>query len=262
RNFPGVIDEVRIYNRALSATEVANLYTASKKIMKVNTSQNSKLITGLVGLWSFNGPDIGGNIAYDRSGQGNNGTIIGATLDSGKVGQALNFKGTTDIVSISDNAALDLTGPFTIASWIKATSQPGGWRNFVAKWAAGDDSLSAENSYYVAEEASGSGHVIKFRMEDSGGGTQIFGSTVLALNVWYHVTAVYDGSFMRIYVNGASDATPVSRTTGARDSATVFNVGNKTSNNSYGHPGPLDEVRVYNRALSADEIRRLYQMGK
>src|SRR5690606_20679208 len=101
----GVIDEPRIYNRALSADEVKNLYDLGTP-QTVNASQNSSMTSGLVGEWSFNGADISGTTAYDRSGSGNNGTLTnGPTPTFGKVGQALSFDGTDDYISVADPAS-------------------------------------------------------------------------------------------------------------------------------------------------------------
>src|SRR5690606_39089221 len=67
------IDEVRIYDTALSATEIQNLY-ANSKYTQINTPQNNKLTDGLVGYWTFNGPDMTSTTALDVSGSGNHGT--------------------------------------------------------------------------------------------------------------------------------------------------------------------------------------------
>ena len=101
----GAIDEVRVYNRALSATEIAKLYGSGA--VKVGASsvalqQGSTLANGLVGHWTFDSPDTRTTIT-DRSGQGNNGYFIGGATSSaktnGKLGQALRFDGVDDFVA-------------------------------------------------------------------------------------------------------------------------------------------------------------------
>ncbi|MEI8096833.1 MAG: LamG domain-containing protein, partial [Candidatus Moraniibacteriota bacterium] len=77
--FTGSIDEVRVYNRVLTQAEITKLYQTTATA-KVNTSQNTQSTSGLVGLWSFNGPDISGTTATDRSGNGNNGTLGGSSI--------------------------------------------------------------------------------------------------------------------------------------------------------------------------------------
>lgn len=93
--FNGQIDEVRIYNRALSESEIETLYESGQA--KLNSSQTNRLSDDLVGMWSFDGPDISGTTAYDRSGHDNHGTLLGGPQKTiGKVGQALSFDGADD----------------------------------------------------------------------------------------------------------------------------------------------------------------------
>ena len=114
--FNGILDDVRIYNRALSAAEITNLYQSGSA--KLNTSQNSKVTNGLVGLWSFNGPDMSGNTAYDRSTSGNNGTLTNGPVRAiGKVGQGLSFDGTDDYIGMP-SAATTVIDNYTMAAWI------------------------------------------------------------------------------------------------------------------------------------------------
>jgi len=114
-HFNGLIDEVRIYNRALSASEIQTVYKSG--LAKINSSQTKKLTDGLVGMWSFDGPDMAGNTAFDRSGQGNHGTLAGGPERViGKVGQGLGFDGVDDYVDAGDV----YNGVKTAAFWIKA----------------------------------------------------------------------------------------------------------------------------------------------
>ncbi|MEK7634837.1 MAG: LamG domain-containing protein [Patescibacteria group bacterium] len=120
--FDGSIDDVRIYNRALSGTEVVKLYKSGVTKLyktgtaKINSSQVGKIKDGLIGYWTFDGKDLSGTNAYDRSPVGTNtGTITGAVTTIGKAGQALKFDGTSAYVS-SGNVSNSLR---TITFWIK-----------------------------------------------------------------------------------------------------------------------------------------------
>jgi Concanavalin A-like lectin/glucanases superfamily len=122
--FNGDIDEVRIYNRALSATEIAKLYgfgAVKFTTSSVNLQQGSTLANGLVGHWTFDGPDVTDKV-YDRSGQNNHGYFIGGATSSakviGKLGQALTFDGTGQHVNIADDPSLAVS-TITVSGWVK-----------------------------------------------------------------------------------------------------------------------------------------------
>jgi hypothetical protein len=112
----GALDETRIYKRALTAEEVAKLY---------RTTAPDNPDTGLVGYWPFNGPDIAGTTAYDRSGKGGNGTLTNSpTKAIGKIGQGISFDGTNDYINLGDTSVVDFgTGDFTMSAWVYNTSQ-------------------------------------------------------------------------------------------------------------------------------------------
>jgi hypothetical protein len=118
----GSLDDVRIYNRTLSAAEVERLYKigATSKISKTLQGRDS-LTSGLIGWWTFDGPDMLTNVA-DSSGQGNTGKLVNmsTTTAPGKVGQALQFDGTNDYVDV--NTAVVSAPPFSFSAWMKFTS--------------------------------------------------------------------------------------------------------------------------------------------
>jgi hypothetical protein len=111
--FGGAIDDVRVYNRVLSADEITRLYQLGGTA-KLNTTVSSQpaLESGLVGHWTFDGKDISSTTVartvLDRSGQSNHGTTTGNPLATpGRIGQALSFDGTDDYVNVPDDASLD-----------------------------------------------------------------------------------------------------------------------------------------------------------
>jgi len=113
-----------VYNRVFSPSEILQLYKLGNDT--VNASQTSMLSTGLVGLWSLDGPDKAGTMVYDRSGSGNGGTIVGASIKvAGKLWQALNFNGTTNRITIPDSASLRSPTKFSIGAWVNMKSNAG-----------------------------------------------------------------------------------------------------------------------------------------
>jgi hypothetical protein len=135
----GSVDDLRIYNRALSPNEVLRIYqggslifnsSPSRKVVLESTPKNF-LANGLVGYWSFNGQDLNWstNTAIDRSGQGNNGTLTNMSTNTspvpGKMGQALSFNGTNSYVDVADATPLNPTTAVSLSSWVKTTTAGG-----------------------------------------------------------------------------------------------------------------------------------------
>jgi len=265
-NFPGSFDEIRIYNRALTSTEVANLYQSSPKITRMNSSQNSQLTSGLVGLWSFNGPDISGNTAYDRAGS-NNGTISGASVTPGKVGQGMSFDGSDDFITIPEFSSAEGSA-ITVSAWMKLDDYAGStgelivskFRSGFVQWYLRRDSTVNNNG--IAEL----GFTVK-----NGSGTEVSATSDTVFpsdNNWHHVVGVYDGSNVYVYGDGISlDSTPPALTGQIYDYSNSICIGSEWSG-SVCNPGgeifdgTLDEVRIYSRALSAGEVQQLYNMGR
>jgi hypothetical protein len=169
------------------------------------------------------------------------GTATWATL--GKYGKALTFNGTSARVTVNDAASLHLTTGMTLEAWVKPTASQSGWRTVIQK----------EVDTYFLDASSNSPR------RPATGGT--FGSTVtgvaapnaIPVNSWTHLASTYDGANIRLYVNGTQVAI-VARTGSIAASTLPVWIG---GNNPYGEyfNGVIDEVRIYNRALSVAEIQ-------
>ena len=196
--------------------------------------------TGLVAAYGFD-EGAGGAVA-DASGNGNTGTITAATwTTAGKFGKALSFNGTSARVTVAAAPSLDLTNAFTLEGWAFPIVTQVGWRTLVAR---------DVNRYYLMTSSSGT------RTPAVGGtytgGQQLYAPNPLPVNTWTHLAATYDRVTLRLYVNGVQVASRALTTVVATSTA-ALNVGA----NSYGEyfNGVIDEVRVYNRALTASEIQ-------
>ena len=249
------IDDFRIYNRVLTQDEVLALYK-SKEIV-INQSQNNKLTNGLVGYWTFNGQDTLTTIA-DVSGQSNHGYFIGGATSTakvvGKVGQALNFNGSTDYMRVT-SPYYTFGTEITVATWAKFDN----W-NYVLSQA--EFNVDAMGTNVWLWHASNGGFI--WYVNDNETWRNVTLST-LSTGKWYHLATVADTTSTRIYVDGVLTAS------GPGISSSIKNVPTSeigTNDIRYGgvgrppHDGVLDEVRVYNRAISAAEIKQLYLMGK
>lgn len=275
----GMLDEVRVYNRALNPSEIAAL--AGVGGGSVRTFASSKTLTngttlgpanGLVGLWSFDGGDINwtsasAGVAYDGSGNNNTGTLTSMTRAGnpvlGKLGQALSFNGTSNYVSLGTSATLSPTAK-TITAWINpAAFSPteGTIVHSGATWSFYD--CSAATTYCPAISST-LGY-----LHDGSGGTGVWRSpaNAITLNQWQHVAVTFDCSSDAnnpvLYVDGVSVTVteltaPSSMFCG--DTATKL-IGFETAFNTKYFNGKIDDVRIYNRILTTAEITQLYRLG-
>jgi Concanavalin A-like lectin/glucanases superfamily/Bacterial Ig domain/PKD domain/Glucose / Sorbosone dehydrogenase len=196
-----------------------------------------------VAAYSF---DAGSGTALaDASGNGNNGSISGATWSaSGKYGGALAFDGANDLVSVADANSLDLTTGMTLEAWLFPDALGTTWRTAVLKEQSGQLIYAL---YANTDTARPSGHVFV------GGDVDTRGTTTLPLNAWSHLAATYDGSTLRVFVNGVQASSravggPILTSTGA------LRIG---GNNIWGEwfSGRIDDVRIYAQPLTQTQIQ-------
>ena len=219
---------------------------------------------GLVGFWSFDGPDMFSTKATDRSGQGNNGTLTnGPKRAIGRIGQALEFDGVDGgaRVQISNNSALAISGTVSVSAWIKITTLQN-LRVILHKESAGQDCYQ----YGLEPITIDSQWHFRFVFTvNSCGAERSINATghTIQTNQWYHVVGVRQGTAISIYVDGTLSSSATFTGTVDSETSAILTMGDKSTNqNNSAFNGLIDEVRVYNRALSADEIKRLYNMGR
>ncbi len=198
--------------------------------------------TGLVAAYGFN--EGAGTTAADASGNTNTGTLSGATWNAaGRYGSALSFDGSNDWVTIADKSVLDLTSAMTVEAWVYASSSSG-WRTVLLK----EGSAGLSYALYSSDAGSRPSGWIR-RTSD----IDATGTSAIATNTWVHLAATYNGSTLTLYVNGVQAATRA--ITGAIVTSTLpLRIGGSAAWGEY-FAGRIDEVRIYNRALSASEIQ-------
>jgi hypothetical protein len=201
---------------------------------------------GLVAAYSFD--EDSGTTVTDVSGQGNHGTLTEATWTTqGKFGAALAFNGTTSWVTVPDDPSLDLTTGMTLEAWVYPTVTLTGWRTVIQK-----------------EEPEGPDGVVYFLQANSdmnqpatgmsiNGEEILYGRTSLVAGSWTHLAATYDGTWQRLYINGVEVAQQM-QTGLIASSSGDLSIGGDSVWKQY-FQGRIDEVRIYNRALSASEIQ-------
>jgi hypothetical protein len=198
---------------------------------------------GLVAAYSFD--EGSGTVVQDLSGNANHGTVSGATWTTqGRYGGALQFDGINDIVNIPDGASLDLTSGMTLMAWVRPTAN-GGWRTVVLK------ETSNELVYGLYANDSSTRPSAWIRSGNAAYSTA--GTAAVPLNTWTNLAATYGGGTLRLYVNGTL-ATSRALTVPINISASPLRIGGNRIWSEW-FAGLIDEVRVYNRALSQAEIQ-------
>ncbi|MGH9844866.1 MAG: LamG-like jellyroll fold domain-containing protein [Blastocatellia bacterium] len=206
------------------------------------------ITTGLVGHWKLD--ETSGTTAADSSGNGLTGTLTnGPSWVAGKVGNGLSFDGVNDYVNLGNPTHLRFTDAITLSAWVKIDTFTNSGRIITKGGQPGSRgwALTVESGGYanfqIAKDTSTLISVI---------------SGALATGQWIHLAGVYEpGVALRIYVNGALVASNTTSIPSAQfNSALNVNIGRRPSNATY-FDGTIDEVRTYNRALSAADVAAL-----
>ena len=232
-------------NGAHTLTAVArdtDANTTTSATIHVTVSNTVVAPPGLVAAYGFD--ETSGTTTADSSGNALTGTLSGPARNTGgKFGGALSYDGVNDWVTVNDAAPLHLTTGMTLEAWVKPTALSG-WRTVIVKEQAADLAYAL---YANTGTNRPSGNVFTGAEQEARGTAQV------ALNTWTHLAATYDGATLRLYVNGTQVATKA--VTGALVSSTrALRFGGNAIWSEW-FTGLLDEVRVYNRALTATELQ-------
>src|SRR3989338_4058816 len=230
-------------------------FKAAEAALIVQAPKYIGLTNGLVGYWSFDGKDMAGVTAYDRSGNANNGTLTnGPVRTIGKIGQALNFDGTNDYINAGAGASLSITGPVSICAWVRADALPGIEHAIVGTL----NESTGDQHYTLSVQTDGS----VFFFWSNAWNYEIWrtGSGLITTKKWQHICGVrISDSDVRIFIDGSGRS--VSNIGDFSIPVASGNLLISDDTSDYDWHGSIDDVRVYNRALSGDEIKRLYRIG-
>jgi hypothetical protein len=206
---------------------------------------------------SFN--EASGTTAVDGSGNNNNGTIAGATRVTGQTGfgGALQFNGSSSIVNIAHSASLALTNGMTLEAWVNPSANAGtsvndGWRTVIMKERS---TTGLAYGLYGNDGDSNPSRPAGY-IRNNGTDVEAANGPAVPIGVWTHLAVTYDGTTLRLYVNGVL-RNSVAASGGIAASTAPLRIGGNTVFSVPGteyFAGLIDEVRIYNRALSAAEI--------
>jgi hypothetical protein len=200
-----------------------------------------------------------GTTAADSSGNNLNGTLSGDPLwqpTGGQIAGALKFDGVNDYVDCGNPSALNIRDKISVACWIKVASFTKNWATILAK---GNRSYRLSRS--AGPASAGNGNSLHFAIADwATQDVEVNGTVVVTDNEWHHVAAVYDGSQAAIYVDGVLDTAVAGSVPIGSNTYNVFIGENAEATGRYLN-GLVDDVRIYNCALTPGEIAQLVGPG-
>lgn len=259
----GNIDDVRLYDRPITPDEVTRLYAMGDG--KLGKTRTDRFTNGLVGHWTMDGPQVNwsNNTVVDLSGSGYTGTMTNMDKNfssrPGQMGQALAFDGAEDYLTVGNNLNMG-TNDFSISAWTKSTSTAVGNNNGVVYKKTG-----TSQSYTAGYRLNMPNGAYSFSIADGTNVRSLGAGSGYNDGNWHHVTATADrGNEMRIYIDGVLINSTPEITVGNIDSTWNLSIGAMYNPPNVWHEfnGSLDDVRIYNRVLTPDEITGLYNLGQ
>ncbi|MCX6132220.1 MAG: FG-GAP-like repeat-containing protein [Ignavibacteriales bacterium] len=247
----GKLDDIRIYDRSLSAAEVDSLYRVGGWPTSTSTLPGEySADANTVLLLHMN--ETSGSMITDASGNANTGTATGTSILDGRFGKGRNLNGSSEWIDCGNSQSLQLTSALSIDGWIKLSAYPGsGYISFLAgkfDGSAGD----ANNNFCLGIQDYGN-PILRV----GGVATTLVSRTIVPINTWVHLAATFDvsgsGANMKIYVNGVLD-TSSTRSSNAPTNGYPLLLGKRLASENHRFFGLMDEVRVSNKARTPQEF--------
>lgn len=252
--FNGVIDEVEIFNRAITTNEIVKIYRADKA-GKCKTPC-AEPPANMVGWWPFDGNT-------NELVLNNNGILQGGTYAPGMVLQGYQSQAYTDFVEVPDNNNLDLGAEFSIDAWVKinalnSDNMPIIWKGNPA----GTDYTSAYSILVLRGNIPDAGKIAVLTGDGSFANT-IISNSALSLQTQHLIAVVSDGQNVSIYIDGVLDKTEPLGVTPYNSSypLQIGGVKDLASNRTNFFNGVIDEVEIFNGAISHNDILSIYNAG-
>ena len=251
----GLSPETTYYFALKTADEVSNWSTISNSPSGTTLEENH-----LVAEWHFD--EGNGDIAGDSSGNGNNGILSDSLTmwtHEGKINSSLQFEGADDYVKVPDSSSLDsITNNITLIAWVKTYSFDD-HQNIIEKW---DFEGVNQRSFELKIKTDGT---VQWGISPDGtSSVWLTSNGAVSGNTWTHIAVTSDGETMKIFINSEEDPNKVSApSSGIYQSTADLHIGRWWGGESWiwHFNGTIDEVKIYNRALSVEEIKADYEAG-
>jgi hypothetical protein len=247
--FGGQLDDIRIYDRALTSAEITTLYSGAAAVIDPAPAKPTAAIPDLVGYWKMD-ETVAGTILADSSGQGSTGIPVNRPAPADPMRNvvfpnthSLSFY-TNQCAYLTNSGVLNFTGAITISAWIYPTVQSGLRQVFGHGPADAETGLRLDNGSYAIYSMNATTHTASFPipLDDVAN--------------WIHLAGTYDGTMWRLYRNGRQVADTVD-STGAVSVNGNWGIAGTGACDARFFQGNIDDLRLYKRGLTADEIRRI-----
>lgn len=248
-----------IYQKKLVFIVLLTILSASIFPTFTLKAKGEQLDDNVVGCWSFD--EAGGDIADDMSTYDNDGVINGASWTTGVSNSALNFDGSDDYVLVSHNPSLVPENAITVSSWVRLESFTSGWPYHAAIVGKGGCDVRSGYELQVSYASGGdSNQKLFWRAFPGGKMTELEIDYSGYLNQWHFLVGTCDDEYIRIYIDGNLIAEK--KCSGSlRQNENPLYIGRRDPKNHFDKflDGAIDEVKIYNTALSSDDIKAIYE---
>ncbi len=246
----GKLDDLGVWNRVLTTTEVTQVFNGTNC-----TTPN--ITTGLVASYPFT------NNANDASGNNNNGTVTGATLTTDRFGNtnsAYDFNGTSNFIQVAHSASLTFSTAVSFSFWLNSpdytmgTTGPLNERTPIGKMSGTGDGIAFETV-----DNMGTCCGAQFYLRNGVTPVSYEDTAAMPINSWVHIAGSYDGTTLNLYQNNVL----LGSATGSLNLTSVTQelfIGKEGSNGRF-FKGKIDDLRIYNRALTDCDVDSLFHMA-
>ncbi len=246
----GSLDDFRIYNYALSDKEISELYQSSKSQEALKKDEGGQSYAeSLVGWWKLDGD------ASDSSGRGNNGEVMNnPKWVDGRINGALKFDGADDYVSLPIGSLISTLNRSTVMVWVDFSNTGGAWQRIF------DFGTDTGNYIYLSPRTDANGPMRVAITAGEGQWSDLDAASGTLASGWHHVAVVLEPDNLQLYLDG--------RDVGNTEPLYVMSDLGVTTNNWLGRSqyftdaffnGSLDDLRIYNDALSKEQIAEIYK---